>query len=65
MAASGPGTKMASERGNYPLPLAPVGPLHFGLAHPHGPPSGDLAPDVLSTRLLNLAAMDMKLVAVS
>ena len=45
--------------------LAPIGPLHFGLAHPHGPPSGGLAPDISSTRSLILAAIDMKLVAVN
>ena len=27
---------MASGKGNYLLPPAPVGPLHFGLTLPHG-----------------------------
>ena len=27
---------MASVKGNYLLPLAPIGPLHFGLALLHG-----------------------------
>ena len=40
MMASGPETKMANRRGNYPLPPAPVGPLRFGLAHPYGHSSG-------------------------
>ena len=43
----------------------PVGPLHSGMACLHGPLVWRLAPDVLSTRSLNLAAMDMKLVAVN
>ena len=40
MVASALETKMASGRGSYPLPLAPMDPLHFGLAHSHGHPSG-------------------------
>ena len=41
MAASGLETKMESRKENYLLPPAPVGPLHFGLALPHGhPPEG-------------------------
>ena len=31
---------MVSGRGSYPLPLAPMGHSHFGLAHSHGHPSG-------------------------
>ena len=41
MAASGPETKMVSGRENYLMLLDPIGPLHFMLAHPYGPPSGD------------------------
>ena len=56
--ASGLEIKMASGKGNYLLPLAPVGPLHFGLALPCGHlPEGWLH--------LDLAAIHTKLVAVS
>ena len=65
MAASWPGTKKASGRENYPMLLTPVGPLHFGMAHPCVPFIWSLAPDVLSPRLLDLAAIDMKLVVVN
>ena len=41
MVASGLETKTVSGREDYPMLLAPIGALHFGLAHPHGPPSGD------------------------
>ena len=41
MAASRPGTKMASGRENHLILLAPFSPLHLGSAHPHGPSSGD------------------------
>ena len=43
----------------------PMGPLHFGMAHPMGPSIWGLAPYVLFPRSLDLAAIDMKLVAVS
>ena len=65
MVASRLDTKMASGMGNYPLPPAPMGPSHFGLAYLHGPSIWRLAPDILSTRSLNLAAIDTELVAVS
>ena len=39
--ASGLGTKMEGRRENCPMLPAPVGPLHSGVAHSHGPPSGD------------------------
>ena len=64
MAASWLGTKMASGRENYPMLPTPVGPLHSAVAHPHGPLSGDWLQMFLSTRSLDLAAMDTKLVAV-
>ena len=63
--ASRPGTKMVSGRENYPMHLTPIDPLHFRIAHLHDPPSGDWLQTFLSTRSLNLAAMDMKLVAVN
>ena len=43
---------------------APVGPLHSGMAGTCGPPSGDWL-HISWNRSLNLAAMDMKLVAVN
>ena len=65
MVASGLETKTVSRKRNYLLPLATVGPLHFGLAPLHGPlPEGWLQM-FLSTRSLDLAAIDMKLVAVN
>ena len=39
MAASRLETETASGKGNYLLPLAPIGPLHFGLAILHGQPA--------------------------
>ena len=41
MVASWPGTKMANGRENYPMLLAPIGPLYSGVACLCGPPSGD------------------------
>ena len=52
MVASWLGTKMASGRENYLRLLTPVGALHFGMA-------------CLFPRSLNLAAIDVKLVAVN
>ena len=49
---------------NYPMLLTPIGPLHVGMACTCGPPFR-LAPGVPSTRSLDLAAMDMKAVAVN
>ena len=65
MAASGLEIKMASGRGNYHLPLAPVGPLHFGSAHLHGHLSGGWLQMFYHLGHLNLAAIDTKLVAVN
>ena len=50
---------------NYPMLPTPIGPLHSGMACLWGPPSGSLAPDILFPRSLDLAAIDMKLVAVN
>ena len=36
MAASGQVTTSVSGKGNYLLPLSPVGPMHLGLALPLG-----------------------------
>ena len=61
MAASRPGTKMVSGRENYLILLAPIGPLHSGMACLHGPPSGDW---LQTFHLLGHSiwqAMDMKL----
>ena len=57
-------TKMASRR-SYPLPLAPCGSFPLWAGTFVWPSIWRLAPDTSSTRLLHLAAMDMKLVAVS
>ena len=60
MAASGLVTKTASEKGNYLLPLASMGPLNFGLALLHGHPSEGWLQMFYQLGHLNLAAMDMK-----
>ena len=65
MVASWLGTKMASGRENYPMLLSPIGPFNFGMALLHGPSIWGLAPDILFPTLLNLAAIDMKLMAVN
>ena len=64
-AASGLGTTMASGKGNYHLPLTPVGPLHLVSALPFGHlPEGWLQTFPQQGHV-NLAAIDMKLVAVN
>ena len=55
-----------SGRENYPMLLTPIGPLHFEMAHPHVALHLEVGSrHVLSTRSLNLAAIDTKLVAVN
>ena len=57
---------MASGKGNYLLPLAPVDPLHFGLALLCGHlPEGWLQMFYQLGFINNLAAIDIKLVAVN
>ena len=56
---------MASGRENFPMLLTPVGPLDFGMAHLHVPLYGGWLEDVLFSRSLDLAAIEMKLVAVN
>ena len=64
MAASWLGTTMASGKGNYHLPLTPIGPLHLELALLLGHlPEG--WPRCSSARSLDLVAIDTKLVAVN
>ena len=65
MAVSRLGTTMASRKGNYHLPLTPVGPLHLGLALPFGHSPEGWLPDISSAKSLDLAAIDMKLLAVN
>ena len=58
------GTKMASGRGNY-LMLPPLqGLFNFWMACPHGP-VWRLAPDVQSSKSLDLVAIDAIVVAVN
>ena len=56
---------MVSGRENYQMLLTPVGPLHSVPGLSAWPSIWRLAPDISSTRSLNLAAMYMKLVAVN
>ena len=65
MAASWPGTKMASGRENSLMHPTPIGHLHSEDSMSAWPSIWRLAAAILSTRSLNLAAMDMKLVAVN
>ena len=55
---------MVSGRENYPMLLTHIGPLHsWGMSA--WPSIWRLTSDLSSTRLLDLAAMDMKLLAVN
>ena len=63
--ASWPGTKVASGRENCLMLLTLIGPLHFGDSMSTWPSIWGLGPDVLFPRSFNLAAIDMKLVAVN
>ena len=58
-------TKAVSGRGNYPLPSGSHGSFAFWAGTSAWPSVWRLASHILSTRLLDLAAIDMKLVAVS
>ena len=59
------GDKIVSWRENCLMLLAPIGPLHSGGGMSTWPSIWILTPDVSSTRSLDLAAMDTKLVAVN
>ena len=65
MVASGQGTTTSSGKGYHLLLLAPLGPLHLGLALLLGHPPEDWLQTFLSSRSLDLAAIDTKLVAVN
>ena len=65
MAVSWPVTKMVSGRENYMMLSNPIGPFTLWGGTSAWPSIWRLDPAISSTRLLNLAAMDIKLVAVN
>ena len=59
------GDHIGKWRGELSLLPSPIGLPLLGLAFPFGNPPKGLASDILSTKLLNMVAIDMKLVAVN
>ena len=65
MVAPGQGTMLVSKEGNHPLLPSPTSPLPHWAGFSAWPSTCRLVSDILSPESLNLAAMDMKLLAVN